>query len=53
MKNPLEVLRMKELELSRVKEEVDALRVAARLLGEYQSEEDEDEGDSRRVVEMP
>jgi hypothetical protein len=54
MKNPLEVLRMKEQELSRVKEEVAALRVAARLLGEHQSEEDdEDEGNSRRVVEMP
>jgi hypothetical protein len=52
MKNPLEVLRMKEQELSRVKEEVAALRVAARLLGE-QEEDDEENGNSRRVVEMP
>jgi hypothetical protein len=52
MKNPLEVLRMKEQELSRVKEEVAALRVAARLLGE-QEEDDEENSNSRRVVEMP
>lgn len=32
MKNPMEVLRSKEQELVRVKQEVDALRLAARLL---------------------
>jgi len=32
MKNPMEVLRSKEQELVRVKQEVDALRMAARLL---------------------
>ena len=32
MKNPMEVLRSKEQELVKVKKEVDALRVAARLL---------------------
>lgn len=55
MKNPMEVLRSKEKELSRVKEEVAALRVAARLLGDTESEhdEDDDESNSRRVVEMP
>ncbi len=55
MKNPLEVLRSKEKELSRVKEEVAALRVAARLLGESESESDQDDDESnpRRVVEMP
>ena len=55
MKNPLEVLRSKEKELSRVKEEVAALRVAARLLGDTASEHDEDDDNSnpRRVVEMP
>lgn len=53
MKNPMEVLRMKEQELSRVKEEVAALRVAARLLGEEQTNEDDDDDDSPRVVEMP
>ena len=51
MKNPMEVLRSKEQELVRVKQEVDALRVAARLLednpanGEHKQE--------ARTVEMP
>jgi hypothetical protein len=55
MKNPMEVLRSKEQELSRVKEEVAALRVAARLLGDTDSQrhEDDDESNPRRVVEMP
>ncbi len=55
MKNPMEVLRSKEKELSRVKEEVAALRVVARLLSDSESEHDEDDDDSnsRRVVEMP
>jgi hypothetical protein len=51
MKNPMEVLRTKEQELARIKEEVAALRITARLLGE--EPDDEEEGDSRRVVEMP
>ena len=33
MKNPYEVLRTKEQELLRVRKEMDALRVAARLMG--------------------
>lgn len=53
MKDLLEVLRMKEQQLSRVKEEVDALRITARLLGEDPSEQDDSQEDTRRVVEMP
>ena len=55
MKNPLEVLRSKEKELSRGKEEVAALRVAARLLSDSESAHEDDDEDSnpRRVVEMP
>lgn len=53
MKNLMEVLRMKEQELSRVKEEVSALRVAARLLGDEEADEEDNDADSRRVVEMP
>jgi hypothetical protein len=34
MKNPMEVLRMKEQELVKVRREVDALRLTARLLEE-------------------
>jgi hypothetical protein len=55
MKNPYDVLKMKEQELMRVRKEMDALRVAARLLGA------EDPGTAngasqpkmQRVVEMP
>jgi hypothetical protein len=55
MKNPYEVLRMKEQELLRVRKEMEALRLAARLLGA------EDPGAAnggsqpklQRVVEMP
>ena len=34
MKNPMEVLRAKEQDISRVKKEIDALRIAAQLLGD-------------------
>jgi hypothetical protein len=34
MKNPMEVLRIKEQEIARVKKEIDALRIAAQLCGE-------------------
>ena len=34
MKNPMEVLRMKEQELLRVEKEIDALRITVRLVGE-------------------
>jgi hypothetical protein len=53
MKNPLEVLRRKEQELSRIQEEVAALRIAAHLLAEEDSDEDDDDSDSPRLVEMP
>lgn len=53
MKDPIEVLRKKEQELSRVKEEVAALRITARLLGDQQVDEGDDEDNSPRVVEMP
>ena len=53
MKNPLEVLRKKEQELLRIKEEVAALRIAARLLAGEDSDEDDDDSDSPRLVEMP
>ena len=34
MKNPVEVLQSKEIELTKVKKEVEALRVAVRLMAE-------------------
>jgi hypothetical protein len=53
MKNPIEVLWMKEQELSKVRKEVEALRITSRLL----SDEDLAGGDAkqelRQQVEMP
>jgi hypothetical protein len=53
MRDPIEVLRMKEQELLRVKEEVAALRITARLLGDKAADEGDEEDDTPRVVEMP
>jgi hypothetical protein len=55
MKNPYDVLRSKEQELMRVRKEMEALRVAARLLGAEDPGAAKGEGQSqlRRVVEMP
>jgi hypothetical protein len=54
MKNPYDVLRTKEQELVRVRKEMEALRIAARLLG---AEEPANDGDHQQrmnqVVEMP
>jgi hypothetical protein len=51
MKNPLEVLKMKEQELVRVKNEINALRIAARLLSDETN--GVDQKSDHRVVEMP
>lgn len=55
MKNPYEVLRTKEQELMRLRKEMDALRIAARLLGAQ--DPGASNGDAQpklqRVVEMP
>jgi hypothetical protein len=55
MKNPYDVLRMKEQELMRVRKEMDALRVAARLMGAEDPVAAKGEGrpELHRVVEMP
>jgi hypothetical protein len=52
MKNPFEVLRSKEDELLRVKQEVEALRITAKLLGEEPSS-GETRIEYRQVVKMP
>ena len=51
MKDPYEVLRFKEQEITRVQKEIEAPKVAARLLSSEQ--EEQDNGDRRRVAEMP
>jgi hypothetical protein len=54
MKNPYDVLRTKEQELARVRKEMEALRIAARLLGADDPAADEDHQQKmRQVVEMP
>ncbi len=51
MKNPFDVLRMKEQEVQRVKQEIEALRIAAKLLGEESPSDGKVE--YRQVVNMP
>lgn len=55
MKNPYEVLRAKEQEMIRVRKEMEALRIAARLLEAKDPAAAAGEGPTKlqRVVEMP
>ena len=53
MKNPLDVLRTKEQEIARVKQEIEALRITAKLLGEEPSSTGEGRSTLRQVVNMP
>jgi hypothetical protein len=54
MKNPLEVLRIKEQELLKVKKELEALRITARLLSdEPLPGEGTTQAEMRPVIEMP
>lgn len=53
MKNISEVLRMKEQEIVRVKQEIEALRITAKLLGEEPSSATEGRVEFRQVVKMP
>jgi hypothetical protein len=53
MKNPMEVLRSKEQEIIKVRKEVEALRVTARLLSDDVAPIEESKQDLRQLVEMP
>jgi hypothetical protein len=55
MKNPYDVLRTKEQELLKVRKEMDALRIAARLMGAQDPGASNGEAQPKlsRVVEMP
>ncbi len=53
MKNPAEVLWMKEQELVKVRKEIDALRIAARLLSDESPNGNDGRVDQRHLVEMP
>jgi hypothetical protein len=52
MKDPYDVLREKEQEIARVRKEVDALRIVAKLLAEDSSPMKDDKVDLRKVVDM-
>lgn len=52
MKNPLDVLRMKEEEIQRVKKEIEALQITARLLGESEESRDK-KTEYRQLLQMP
>jgi hypothetical protein len=53
MKNIAEVLRTKEQEIARVKQEIEALRITAKLLGEEPVSAGEGRVEYRQVVKMP
>ncbi len=54
MKNPYDVLRVKEQELLQVRKEVESLRVAARLLEAEDSRTAKIQGEAQlQAVEMP
>ena len=53
MKDPIEVLRMKEQDILRVKQEIEALRITAELLGEEPASAGDRRVEFRQVVNMP
>ena len=53
MKDPIEVLRVKEQDILRVKQEIEALRITAELLGEESPSGGNRRIEFRQVVNMP
>jgi hypothetical protein len=53
MKNPYEVLKLKEQEAERVRKEVEALQIAARLLSGDEKASTGTDGNGRQILEMP
>jgi hypothetical protein len=53
MRDPMEVLKAKEMEMIRVRKEIDALKIAARLLGDEPRANGDHRDDKKSVVEMP
>ncbi len=52
MKNPIDVIRTKEQEINRVKKEIDALRIAAQLLGDEGQPTKSQSPDLRKSLEV-
>jgi len=53
MKNPMEVLQLKEQELVKIKKEIEALRIAAQLLADEHPVAATPKAAPRQLVEMP
>jgi hypothetical protein len=53
MKNISEVLHIKEQEITRVKQEIEALRITAKLLGEEPPSSGDGRAEIRQVINMP
>jgi hypothetical protein len=53
MKDPFEVLRMKERDILRVKQEIEALRITAELPGEEPPSAGDGTIEFRKIVNMP
>lgn len=53
MKNITELIEYKEQEIVRVRKEVEALRIAAPLLGDEERSDRDNGAGSRQVIEMP
>jgi hypothetical protein len=53
MKNPVDVLRMKEQEILKIKVEIEALRITARLLSDDPPANNDQRQDLPQLVEMP
>jgi hypothetical protein len=53
MKDPFEVLRMKERDILKVKQEIEALRITAELLGEEPRSAGDGTIELRKIVNMP
>jgi hypothetical protein len=53
MKDPFEVLRLKEQDILRVKQEIEALRITAELLGEEPPFAGDGTIELRKIVNMP
>ncbi len=53
MKDPFEVLRMKEQDILKVKQEIEALRITAELLGEEPPSAGDGTIELRKIVSMP
>ncbi|HEY7095509.1 MAG TPA: hypothetical protein VH437_02215 [Terriglobales bacterium] len=52
MKDPIEVLKLKESEVVRVKREIAALKIVARLL-EDESSDNNNHDEKKQLLEMP